>query len=137
MASEWLEKQSEQDGWLKFGVAAELSKKYAADQRDFFSMLALLLEGALPEETTIERRGGLFTKKTLHRIIITLGDNRYTIEDPGRGSLIATRTHIVRGIALKTETVAIPEWIDELAAALNERAQTSQAAREALERITG
>lgn len=120
---------------MKFSVAAELARSYAADQRDFFQGLALLLENALPEATEIERRGGFLSKKTLHRIVVTLGGNRYVLEDPGRGSLQASRTHIVRGIALKTEEIAVEEWIAELSALLEESAQSSAAAREALSRM--
>lgn len=127
----------EQQEWVKFGVAAALSKQYTADQRFFLEMLAQMLEGALPGETEIGRRGGLFSKKTVQRVAITLGENRYALEDPGRGPLQATRTHIVRGIALKTEPMPIEDWIVEMGAALDERARTSAAAREALSRLVG
>jgi hypothetical protein len=124
----------EQQEWLKFGVAAMLSRQYAADQRAFLERLAPMLEGALPEETEIGRRGGLFSKKVVQRVTVTLGENRYALEDPGRGALKATRTHVVRGIALKTEEVPIQEWLAELGARLDERARASAAARAALSR---
>jgi hypothetical protein len=127
----------EQQEWLKFGVAATLSKQYAADQRFFLELLAQMLEQALPEEAVIGKRGGLFSKKTVQKVAVTLGDNRYTLEDPGRGPLLATRTRIVRGIALKTETIPVEEWLAELGTALDERARTSAAAREALARLIG
>jgi hypothetical protein len=127
----------EQQDWVKFGVAAALSKQYAADQRVFLELLAQMLEGALPGETEVGRRGGLFSKKTVQRVAVTLGDNRYTLEDPGRGLLQATRTHIVRGIALKTEPIPVQEWLEEMGAALDERVRTNAAAREALARMVG
>jgi hypothetical protein len=127
----------EQQEWVKFGVAATLSKQYAADQRMFLGLLAQMLESALPDEIEIGRKGGLFAKKTVQRVIVTLGENRYTLEDPGRGPLMATRTRIVRGIALKTETVPVEEWLADLGAALDERAGSSAAAREALARMIG
>ncbi|HZP82844.1 MAG TPA: hypothetical protein VFB21_14485 [Chthonomonadaceae bacterium] len=127
----------EQQEWVKFGVAATLSKQYAADQRMFLELLAQMLESALPDEAEIGRRGGLFSKKTVQRVTVTLGDNRYTLEDPGRGPLRASRTHIVRGIALKTEPIPVEDWLKELGAALDERARTSAAAREALARLVG
>jgi len=49
----------EQQEWVKFGVAATLSKQYAADQRMFLDLLAQMLEGALPGEVEIGRKGGL------------------------------------------------------------------------------
>lgn len=127
----------EQQEWVKFGVAATLSRQYAADQREFLELLAQMLEQALPEEAEIGRRGGLFSKKTVQKVALTLGENRYTLEDPGRGPLRASRAHIVRGIALKTETIPVEEWLAELGAALDERASNSAAAREALSRFIG
>ena len=127
----------EQQEWMKFGVAATLSKQYAADQRVFLNLLASMLESALPGEAEVVKRGGLFSKKTLSKVIVTFGDNRYTLEDPGRGPLEASRTRIVRGIALKTEAQPVETRLAELSANLDERAKTSAAAREALARLVG
>jgi hypothetical protein len=127
----------EAQDWVKFGVATTLSRQYAADQRGFLEMLARLLEGAMPDETEVMRRGGLFSKKTVQRVMVTLGENRYTLEDPGRGPLQAARVRVVRGIALKTEPISVEEWVDELSAHVDERARTDQAAREALARLVG
>jgi hypothetical protein len=96
-----------------------------------------MLEGALPGEVEIGRKGGLFAKKTVQRATVTIGEHRYVLEDPGRGPLVSTRTRVVRGIALKTESIPVEEWLAELGAALDERATTSAAAREALERMIG
>jgi hypothetical protein len=127
----------EQQEWVKFGVAATLSRQYAADQRTFLELLAQMLEGALPGEAEIGRRGGLFSKKTVQRVTVTLGEHRYTLEDLGRGPLHATRARVVRGISLKTDEIPIQNWLDELGAALDERARTSAAARDALARLVG
>jgi len=127
----------EQQDWVKFGVAAELTKQYAADQKLFLDLFAKTMETALPEQTEVKRGGGLFAKKTIRRVSTTLGDNRYTLEDSGHGLLRASRTHIVRGIALKTEEMVMEVWIQELGAALDSQAQTSAAAREALGRLVG
>ena len=127
----------EQQEWVKFGVAATLSRQYASDQRMFLDLLAQMLEGALPDEAEISRKGGLFSKKTVQRVTVVLGDYKYALEDPGRGPLQATRIRIVRGIALKTEAISVEEWLAELGAALDERASTSAAAREALARMIG
>jgi hypothetical protein len=127
----------EQQEWMKFRVAATLSKQYAADQRVFLDLLAAMLGSALPEEAEIVKRGGLFSKKTIAKVVVTFGENRYTLEDPGRGPLLAWRTRIVRGIALKTESVPVETWLAELSANLDDRARTSAAAREALARLCG
>jgi hypothetical protein len=127
----------EQQEWVKFGVAATLSKQYAADQRQFLAALAQMLQRALPDETEVERKGGLFSKKTIHSVTVLLGGNRYALEDPGRGPLIAKRIQIVRGIALKTEEIPVEAWLAELGASLDERAKSSASAREALANMVG
>ena len=127
----------EQQEWVKFGVAATLSKQYAADQRQFLERLATMLDSALPEEAEVVKRGGLFSKKTIAKVIVTFGEHRYTLEDPGRGPLLAWRTRIVRGIALHTEPVPVETWLNEISANLDDRARTSATAREALARLVG
>ncbi len=127
----------EEQGWVKLGVSAALSKEYAQDQRSLLEMLAMMLENALPGEAQIERRGGLFSKKTVHRISLEMGTDRYSLEDPGKGSLRAFRTKVVRGIALKTEEIPVQEWLDALSVNLEERAKSSASARAALERFVG
>ncbi len=133
-----MSEEFEQQEWLKFGVAAALSKQYGADQRTFLELLATMLESALPGEVDVVRHGGLFVKKkTVQRVTVTLGENRYSLEDPGRGNLHATRIRVVRGIALKTEELPVQDWVAELGAFLDERARISAAAREALSRLVG
>jgi hypothetical protein len=127
----------EEQAWVKFGVAAELSKQYAADQRSFLENLATLLESVLPQETEITRKGGLFSKKTVQRITVTLSENRFILEDVGRGALQAARVRVVRGIALKTESIPVEEWVTALSDHIDERARTNQAARDALARLVG
>jgi hypothetical protein len=127
----------EREGWFQFGVAGELIKRHGEDQRAFLQALAQLFQAALPDATTIEQRGGWFAKKTLHRLTVDLGEQRYTLEDPGSGPLQAFRTRVVRGIALRTEAIPIDEWVGELGAALEASARTSAAVREALAKMTG
>jgi len=126
----------EGEGWERVGVAAALAKQYADDEREFLSLLAAFIESALPNEATVERRGW-FGKKTISRVVVSLGEFNYMIEDPGRGPLEARRARVVRGVALKTEQLGVPEWIELLSATLDQRASTSQATREALSRLLG
>lgn len=127
----------EQQDWVRIGVAGALSRQYAAEQRDFLESLTNMLESALPGETKVDRAGGLFAKKVAKRVTVDMGGNRYALEDAGHGSLRALRTHVVRGIALKSEEIPVQDWLDEVGAALDERAKTSAAARDALARFTG
>jgi hypothetical protein len=126
----------ELDPGLRLGVAAALSRKYAADQRDFLDLLGQMLETALSEETRVERGGGLFARKTVRRVIVELGEHRYQLE-AGKGALTASRTRLVRGIALKTEPIAVEQWLEELGEALDERVRVNAAARTALARLVG
>ncbi len=93
-----------------------------------------MLEGALPDATHIER-GGAFWKRSrpVRRLTVTLGEHEFLLEKPDNAPLSASVRRRVRGIALKTETVAMANWIARLSAALSERAQQSREAREALE----
>lgn len=126
--------ETERDGWLKLGVAAELAKNYAQEGSGFLRSLALMLQAALPRETEVMQRGGWFAKKETSGVLVTLGEDRLSLEDIGRG-LRATRTRIVRGIALKTEEISVEEWLQELGATLDERARTNRATRDALEKM--
>ena len=127
-----MEDDFEQQEWVKFGVSAALSRQYSADERTFLELLAQMLERALPGEVEIKKHGALFGKKTIQSVSIVLGNIRYTLEDPGRGSLVALKTKIVRGIALKTEEMTVKDILEEMGAGLEERMHTSSTARDAL-----
>ncbi len=127
----------EDQEWVKVGIAAALAKKCAADQRDLLENLAVMLENALPGEADVERKGGLFTRKTVRLIRVQFDEDLYVLEDPGKGPLRATQTHVVRGIALKTEPIPIEEWLTALSMELEERARTHADARDALAKFVG
>jgi len=129
-------------GALGIGVAGALARQYADDTKGFLSGLAALLESAAPDETTV-KRAGLFGGDTrpVRRIDLVIGSNaaegetvtRYGIEDAsGKGGLTASRTQVVRGIALKTQTVAVESWIAEVSEAIARRADRHKATRDAL-----
>ena len=108
----------------------------AGDAHAFLQALAVRLDGALPGQVQIERRGALFSrKKAVKQIDLDLGEQRYCIAEEGHGRLRAQRVHVVRGIALKTEDLSVEEWIQGLAGHLTSLAETSSRAREALERL--
>ena len=125
----------EGQGWARLGVAAALGREYAADGRAFLPFLVQLLEGAMPGETQVRTQG--FFKKTVVGVSVDFGGIRYVVEDPGRGGLSATRTQVVRGIALKTEPVPMAELLADLEAALEARAAENAQARAALAQMLG
>ena len=128
----------EEQEWVKIGVAATLAKQFAADQKSFLELTANLLESALPTETEIARKGGFFVrKKTVERITATLGEDRFTLEDTGHGPLQASRVRVVRGIALKTQSIPVEEWVAAVSEHIQARAEAHQAARDALARFVG
>ena len=124
------------DGFSEVGVAGALGRAYAQDARTFLPLLAQVLQGALPDETQVERRGGLFQRdKPVRKVTVTLGDQTYTLEDAGRGPLAAQRAKAVRGITLKTEALPVEEWLADLSAEIAARAQQSEKAFFALKNL--
>ena len=94
------------------------------------------LEGALPGLTTITRQGGMFAREhPVKEISVSLGEYQYRIGRNRQGPLVAQRAKIVRGIVLKTEQIAVDQWIDDLSEALVQVAGQSTQARAALERF--
>ena len=120
---------------ISMGVAGALSQQYAADQRDFLPLLARLLKDALPSEVQLIESG--FFKKTLRGVVLTHGESRFTLEDPGQGALEASHTRVVRGIALKTDRLSIEEWLELVSQMLEESAKTSANARSAMAKTLG
>ena len=123
---------------LGFELLASSLRADAGDLSAFTEALATKLEGALPQQTTVERRGGgLFSKtKRVHKISVDLGENRFELTADG-GRVQASRCKAVRGIVLKTEQLPLDQWIDELSRELTDEAQRSEQARVALQRLLG
>ena len=126
----------EEQGWVQMGVATALAKEFESDQRPFLQLLAKTLDQALPGEAEIKTQGW-FSNKTVVAVAVTLGDLRFTIFDPGRGSLQATSAKIVRGICLKTDPVSVQEALAGIGEGLEARAKQSAAARNALAAMLG
>lgn len=122
---------------IRLGVQANLARLYAEGQRDFVNDLASMLQTTLPDALDIERHGGLFAEKKIRALKVQLGDYLYTLTVPARGPLVATRTKMVRGIKLKTETVAMEEWLSGLGKDVAAHAQDNFQTREALQRLLG
>jgi hypothetical protein len=123
------------DGLIQMGAAANLAALYAADGREFVEQLAAMLESALPDAAIIERSGGLFAKKKLSKITVRLGDWTYTLDVAGSGAPTASKTKTVRGIALKTQALAVDDWLREVGDALAMLARDSREASQALRNL--
>jgi hypothetical protein len=108
----------------------------STDLKAFMEALAVKLGGSLPNQTTVTRQSGLFSREhPVKEISVTLGDYQYRISREKQGLLVTQRAKIVRGIVLKTEQIPMMQWIDELAAALAQEAASSAQARAALEQF--
>ncbi len=91
----------------------------ASDLAAFVEALAAKLEQALPWYTRVHRRSTslLAKRKRVDRIEVTVGEEQYVLNSD-RGSIDARRATTVRGIVLKSEPVALDQWIDALARAI-------------------
>ena len=126
----------EDQEWVKLGVASALARQYESDQRPLLQLLADTFTRALPGQTAVKTKG-LFGPKKVVGLEINLGGAAYAIEDPGGGSLVATKKKIVRGIVLKTEPLPMKDCLRELGEELEARAQTSQETHDALANTLG
>lgn len=117
----------------------ELAASLAGDSRDvsiFHEVLAEKLARAFPPGQVNVRRKGwpLGGQKPLQALNVELDGVAFSLEQSRRG-FEYRRAKIVRGIALKTETLSLSEWLSSLTQALWQEAQKSEATREALERF--
>jgi hypothetical protein len=123
------------ESWETLGVAGALINSYAQGQKDFVPALAVLLEQAMPDLTTVVRKPvRLFSSdKRIESVAVLLGDHVYTLIDRNASlPLEAKRTKIVRGITIKTDPLPIRDWLDEVGAEISTRAEQSQEALAAL-----
>ena len=122
------------DPALSFDRVAASLRADARDLAVFLEVLAGKLTDALPSAVYVEHEGGLLSRKRVKRLQVQLGEQRYELTRVGSG-LEGRRSHSVRGITLKTEVLAIEEWIAAVALHLTEQAKVSEKAREALSRL--
>ncbi len=123
--------------WLKIGIAAQLSRTYGEDTRDFLETLVVLLQSALPGAIKIERGGAFWAKiRPVKSLEIEVGDETFLLRSTS-GQLHPQITRRVRGVAIKTEEVIVETWIERLSVRLSARAGQNRAAREALEQWIG
>ena len=101
-------------------------------------VLAVKLEGALPQACRVERRAKrLFSKeKVVEAIDVRLGGTRYALRVSG-ADVTATREVEVRGVVIRREPLGLDAWFDALTDELREQAASSAEARSALDRLVG
>lgn len=127
----------EDDPLVQIGVAGALTRELQQDHELFIQSLARTLQTAFPNEAELKMEGGFLAKKRLAGVSIKLGDDVFTITKPSRGPLEATRTHVVRGIALKTEPIPVDQWLQEISTRIEESVGKNSQARSALAAALG
>jgi hypothetical protein len=123
------------DDSADFELLAASLRADSSDLDAFLPSLATKLCNALPDQVDVER-GGLLGRGRIRCIKVFVDEHRYELQC-GRGQLRPSRARVVRGIVLKTEELALDEWIDALSRDLADEAGTSERSRLALERLLG
>ncbi len=112
-----------------FDLSAAWFRKAQGDLRAFLEGFATRMEGAIPGHVTVERRrDGLFSK-TSHvvKVAIDAGPAVYVLH-LDNNHLSALRAKSVRGVTLKSEAMAVPEWLAALNADVQRLAERADAA---------
>ncbi len=127
---------NELDGPRQVEMLAASLRANMNDLGAFMEALAAKLTGALPQQTTITRHNTLFSREhPVKEVIVTFGELHYVLRREKQGQLQAQRSTKVRGIVLKTESVSVQQWIDEIAMNLAQEAVQSAQTRSALEQF--
>jgi hypothetical protein len=120
-----------------FDLVAASLRADTTDLVAFVEALAVKLEGALPGDVTVTRKGGgLLSRGTrrVQRISVGMDEGRYDLEWAGQ-QIQTSRCNEVRGIVIKSERLGLDEWIDALSRELTERARQSERSRVAIQRL--
>jgi hypothetical protein len=108
---------------MDFELLAASLRADANDLSVWLPALGAKLAGALPGRVRLYR-DGIFGNGAVNGMTIDLDVWRLELHLK-HGRPLASRTHVVRGIALKTEELPLDAWIDALGQALAELASTS------------
>lgn len=123
--------------WESIGVAGAMIREYERDQSAFFEMLAGLLARSFGPSARLVESGGFLQKKRLEAVELLVDDWTYHLRRSQHGSLEAGRKHVVRGIALKTESMPVAEWLVELQSIIHARMRQDEAAARAIGEVLG
>jgi hypothetical protein len=120
-----------------FDLSAAGLRAGGTDVAVFFGALAAKLEQALPDRTSVERRGGGLLgrgPRTARSIQVVLGDCRYRLELDG-GAMRGARERRSGGITIGHDALDADEWVTAVTGELQEEAARDAGARLALERL--
>jgi hypothetical protein len=117
-------------GGLDFELLAASLRADSADMPAWVAALGMKLAGALPGRVALHH-AGLLGHGPVNGLTADLGTWRFGLRLE-HGQPAAERTHIVRGIALKTETQPLDAWIEALSTELAALAASSARERQAI-----
>jgi hypothetical protein len=127
------ESQSPAPDWESLGVAGALLSRYEKDQQTLIEQLATFLESTLPRQTSIHRTFGIVGPRRTAGLTVELGGMRYELKHAK--TLEASRTRVVRGVAVRTEALPVETWIMEVSDALAAELERAGTGRTALQRL--
>ncbi len=116
-----------------FDLLAAALRADMSDVAVWVPVLCTKLAGALPMRVAL-RRGGFLGNGPVIGMQAELGTYRYALRLE-HGHPVAERTHVVRGIALKTEPMPLDGWLMALTEELAQIAAASAQERAAIQRL--
>jgi hypothetical protein len=119
---------------LRLDVFATVLRRQAADADELLGFLAERLARALPDAVRVSRRGPLGTGR-VRGVRMVLPHVEFELRRGAAGTLEAFIGKAVGGVVLRHDPVALEDWINQLAGALEDVAAHSESSRYALRSI--
>lgn len=121
------------DSSLETRALAVLLGRLAADEHALLDYLAGAFALALPDATTVHRRG-LFNRGPAHAVLVHVGEAVYELRLQA-GHVTCSIGSSVGGVALARQSVPLDAWVQRFTAALDEAARASDQVRASLARL--
>lgn len=120
---------------LDLDLLAATLRADSGDLGVFVEALAAKLEAAVPGGVVVQRRrDGMFGPKRVRRITVELAGRRLDLSADG-GQVETRVARLSGGIVIRSEELAIDQWLALLGESLAAEAQSSATTREALQRL--
>lgn len=125
----------ESEGWVQTALLAIAGREDAHEADWLIDKLGEVLSKALPQPVSKVEVKGFLNRKTIG-FEAQLGDFNYRLIRSSSG-IEPSRTHVVRGIKLKSETLSMRAWLENVSQALEGVAAQNQEAARALHQAFG
>jgi hypothetical protein len=117
-------------GPSEFDLSAAWLRKAQGDLKPFMEAFAARMQGAVPERVSVERKRDGFFAKTSHTVKVTVeGEQAVYILALDRMRLTARRAKVVRGVTLRSDEMAVPDWLAALNGEMQSLAERGVSAR--------